>query len=265
MVKDAIENWRRQHHGVLAAWCEDAHKSFNEIVKEVLAGKEISDADFSTLIRVIMLAGNFNQTAFSKITSLTSALISDWQRGYELPEQSMRRLVLELCYASLSTSKAPAALVQMVYVVDVQNPPTPLKEKEDTATYNLVPPTWTLGFDPWIKIAIYSWSKEPDERVIDLSVRSYNCLKAGGVCYLGQLVQKTENELLRANNFGRRSLDEVKETIGCFDARLGMSPELHPELQQFNEELARRDKLKPGWSGEWVDLDTPDEAEDTAA
>ena len=63
---------------------------------------------------------------------------------------------------------------------------------------------------------------------LELSVRSNNCLKAAGIEKIYGLVQKTEDELLKTKNFGRKSLSEIKETLG--NLGLGLSVELHPKL-----------------------------------
>lgn len=57
---------------------------------------------------------------------------------------------------------------------------------------------------------------------LEISVRSAYCLKSTGVCYVGQLVQKSEAELLSTPNFGRKSLNEVKEALAQLDVVLGM-------------------------------------------
>jgi DNA-directed RNA polymerase subunit alpha len=48
---------------------------------------------------------------------------------------------------------------------------------------------------------------------MDLSVRSYNCLKREGVSTVGELVQKTEQDLLDIRNFGQKSIEEVKQKL----------------------------------------------------
>ena len=65
---------------------------------------------------------------------------------------------------------------------------------------------------------------------LELSVRSANCLKNDEIIYIGDLVQKTESEMLRTPNFGRKSLNEIKEVLTQMELNLGMSvPEWPPE------------------------------------
>ena len=62
--------------------------------------------------------------------------------------------------------------------------------------------------------------KKVDE--LELSVRSMNCLKNDNIVYIGDLVQKTESEMLRTPNFGRKSLNEIKEVLSAMSLYLGM-------------------------------------------
>jgi len=57
---------------------------------------------------------------------------------------------------------------------------------------------------------------------LELSVRSANCLKNDNIIYIGDLVQKSEAEMLRTPNFGRKSLNEIKEVLGMMGLHLGM-------------------------------------------
>jgi DNA-directed RNA polymerase subunit alpha len=57
---------------------------------------------------------------------------------------------------------------------------------------------------------------------LELSVRSYNCLKNANIQTIGDLVQKTEAEMLRTKNFGRKSLNEIKEILGSLGLSFGM-------------------------------------------
>jgi DNA-directed RNA polymerase subunit alpha len=62
--------------------------------------------------------------------------------------------------------------------------------------------------------------KKVDE--LELSVRSANCLKNDNIVYIGDLIQKTEAEMLRTPNFGRKSLNEIKEVLTSMGLHLGM-------------------------------------------
>jgi len=78
---------------------------------------------------------------------------------------------------------------------------------------------------------------------LELSVRSSNCLRAAGVERVYQLVQKTEEELLRTKNFGRKSLAEIKETLA--NLGLGLNLELHPKLlERIQAEIQEEKKRK---------------------
>jgi len=61
---------------------------------------------------------------------------------------------------------------------------------------------------------------------LELSVRSYNCLKNANIKTIADLVQKTEQEMLRTKNFGRKSLNEIKEILTIMGLRLGMRVDL---------------------------------------
>jgi DNA-directed RNA polymerase subunit alpha len=70
--------------------------------------------------------------------------------------------------------------------------------------------------------------KKVDE--LELSVRSANCLKNENIYYIGDLVQRSEPEMLRTPNFGRKSLNEIKEVLSMMGLGFGMSvPNWPPE------------------------------------
>ncbi|MCK5517905.1 MAG: DNA-directed RNA polymerase subunit alpha [Alphaproteobacteria bacterium] len=73
---------------------------------------------------------------------------------------------------------------------------------------------------------------------LELSVRSANCLKNDNIIYIGDLVQKTEADMLRTPNFGRKSLNEIKEVLTNMELHLGMNVEGWPP--ENIEELARK-------------------------
>ncbi len=73
---------------------------------------------------------------------------------------------------------------------------------------------------------------------LELSVRSANCLKNDNIIYIGDLVQKTETEMLRTPNFGRKSLNEIKEVLSQMGLALGM--EILDWPPENIEDLARK-------------------------
>ena len=78
--------------------------------------------------------------------------------------------------------------------------------------------------------------KKVDE--LELSVRSANCLKNDNIVYIGDLIQKTEAEMLRTPNFGRKSLNEIKEVLSGMGLHLGMDVVDWPP--ENIEDLAKR-------------------------
>lgn len=86
-----------------------------------------------------------------------------------------------------------------------------------------------LEFDPRLL-------RKVDE--LELSVRSANCLKNDNIVYIGDLIQKTEAEMLRTPNFGRKSLNEIKEVLSGMGLHLGMDVADWPP--ENIEDLAKR-------------------------
>lgn len=82
--------------------------------------------------------------------------------------------------------------------------------------------------------------KSVDE--LELSVRSANCLKHADIKLIGELVQKTEQEILATKNFGRKSLNEIKEILGEMNLSLGMKLEnFPPKPKEAEEEVKASD------------------------
>ena len=75
---------------------------------------------------------------------------------------------------------------------------------------------------------------------LELSVRSYNCLKNADIKTIGELVSKTEQEMLKTKNFGRKSLNEIKEILGRMGLHLGM------RIDQDNLSLRREEASHGG-------------------
>ena len=73
---------------------------------------------------------------------------------------------------------------------------------------------------------------------LELSVRSANCLKNDNIVYIGDLVQRSEPEMLRTPNFGRKSLNEIREVLKVMGLELGMDVENWPP--ENIEELVKK-------------------------
>jgi len=84
---------------------------------------------------------------------------------------------------------------------------------DEPAEVEKIPKTTEPGFNK-------NLLRKVDE--LELSVRSMNCLKNDNIIYIGDLVQKTEPEMLRTPNFGRKSLNEIKEVLNSMSLYLGM-------------------------------------------
>jgi len=107
-----------------------------------------------------------------------------------------------------------------------------------------------VNFDEPAEVVVREKSTEPEfnknllRKVdeLELSVRSMNCLKNDNIIYIGDLVQKSEGEMLRTPNFGRKSLNEIKEVLTGMSLYLGMEipnwpPENIAELSKKLEEV----------------------------
>jgi len=92
-------------------------------------------------------------------------------------------------------------------------------EGGELAAFDAPAPRGGAAFDPILLRPV-------DE--LELTVRSANCLKAENIYYIGDLIQRTENELLKTPNLGRKSLNEIKEVLASRGLTLGMKLESWP-------------------------------------
>ena len=103
-----------------------------------------------------------------------------------------------------------------------------------------------INFEEPTREAVTEGSDEPSINAnllrkvdeLELSVRSANCLKNDNIIYIGDLVQKSEGDMLRTPNFGRKSLNEIKEVLGHMNLHLGMQVSDWPP--ENIEEMAKR-------------------------
>ena len=77
---------------------------------------------------------------------------------------------------------------------------------------------------------------------LELSVRSANCLQNADIKYIGELVQKSEQEMLKTKNFGRKSLNEIKEFLHEMNLSLGMKLENFPSRDELDRRRVQREK-----------------------
>lgn len=92
---------------------------------------------------------------------------------------------------------------------------------------------------------------------LELSVRSANCLQNAKINLIGELVQKTDGEMLKTKNFGRKSLNEIKAILSGMGLNLGMKLDFFPPTQEFDEEAEKTDSPE--------EEETSTEAEETTA
>ncbi len=79
---------------------------------------------------------------------------------------------------------------------------------------------------------------------LELSVRSANCLKNADIKYIGELVRRTEQEILMTKNFGRKSLNEIKEILACMGLKLGVKLDSFPSREDLDRmALKRKDQV----------------------
>ncbi|HQH73776.1 MAG TPA: DNA-directed RNA polymerase subunit alpha [bacterium] len=84
---------------------------------------------------------------------------------------------------------------------------------------------------------------------LELSVRAYNCLKSANIKTIGELVSKTESEMLKYRNFGKKSLNEIKEVLTKYGLYLGMDP------SQLKQSASQETSLPPLLSDEEEDFE----------
>ena len=80
---------------------------------------------------------------------------------------------------------------------------------------------------------------------LDLSVRSANCLQNADIKYIGELVQRSESEMLKTKNFGRKSLLEIKELLTEMGLALGMKLPGFPDRESLDRMRLEQEKFQP--------------------
>ena len=183
-----VEKGRGYQPGDMRAFRDDYSKS--------TIGRIIMDASFSPIRRV---AYEVSAARVAQRTDLDKLVMTIETNGAIDPEEALREAVYILqdqltVFGSIKSEQAGKAAQEE----DVNNPP-PL--------------------DPILMRPV-------DD--LELTVRSANCLKGEQVFYIGDLIQRTENELLKTPNLGRKSLNEIKEVLAAHGLTLGMKLENWP-------------------------------------
>ena len=76
---------------------------------------------------------------------------------------------------------------------------------------------------------------------LELSVRSANCLQNANIRYIGELVQRTEGEMLKTKNFGRKSLNEIKDVLASMELHLGVLLDSFPSRKELEQRARERE------------------------
>lgn len=164
---------------------------FDEETREKSVGKLKIDNTFSPIIKI---AYSVASTRVENRTNLDELTLDVQTNGTIDPEEAIR-LVATILQRQLRA------------FVDMKFEQMDKSESKDG------------GFDPILLRPV-------DD--LELTVRSANCLKAENICFIGDLVQKTENELLKTPNLGKKSLTEIKDVLASRSLSLGMKLENWP-------------------------------------
>ena len=159
------------------------------------------DAIFSPIQKVNHVVTN---ARVGQITDYDKLTLEVWTDGSVFPEDAV-------AYAAKILKE------QMAPFINFEEEPEPVEEEEDEKeeklNENLFRPVSEL----------------------ELSVRSANCLKNANITLIGELVQRTESEMLKTKNFGRKSLNEIKSILEEMGLSLGMKLENFPPAEEQDE------------------------------
>lgn len=170
--------------------------------KDMDIGMIAIDAIFSPIHKVNFVVTN---ARVGQITDYDKLTLEVWTDGSVLPEDAV-------AYAAKIMKE------QMTPFINFEEEPEPIEEEEEEEeeklNENLFRPVSEL----------------------ELSVRSANCLKNANITLIGELVQKTEQEMLKTKNFGRKSLNEIKSILEEMGLSLGMTLENFPPIDSVEED-----------------------------
>jgi DNA-directed RNA polymerase subunit alpha len=170
-------------------------------------GVILMDASYSPIKKVNYVVTN---ARVGQITDYDKLTVEVWTNGSVSPEDA-------IAYSAKILKE------QMTPFINFEEEPEPLEDEEEEE------------------------SEKPNENLfrpvseLELSVRSANCLKNANITLIGELVQKTESEMLKTKNFGRKSLNEIKAILAEMGLSLGMKLEGFPPVETGKQ---RDDEVK---------------------
>lgn len=176
-------------------------RAFHDDYSKTQIGRIIMDASFSPILRV---AYQVQAARVAQRTDLDKLEITIETNGAIGPEEALREAV--------------RILQDQLAVFGSIHPEGETEAEEEEDEQPTPPP-----LDPILLRPV-------DD--LELTVRSANCLKAENIFYIGDLIQRTENELLKTPNLGRKSLNEIKEVLAAHGLTLGSRLENWPPAQQ---------------------------------
>ena len=248
---------------------EDANQKTLKIIKEGPGLVTANDIQVTSGIRVI----NPEQViaTLGKNAKFNAEILVTFNRGYI--ESSEQPLTLPVGFIPIDSIHSPIRRVN--YTV------TSARVGQKTDYDSLILQVWTDGSLPpeeavplgykilkeQIQVFMnFNEDIEPEEKKkatsgpqvnrnlfrpvedLELSVRSANCLKNARIRYIGDLVTKTEQEMLKTKNFGRKSLNEIKDIIKQMGLSLGMIVEGWPPKEMENQKTIQTDEDKSSFA-----------------
>jgi DNA-directed RNA polymerase subunit alpha len=178
--------------------------------KQNLEGESVQmiavDSVFSPIEKVFYRVEN---TRVGQSTDYDLLVMEIWTNGGITPEDAVAH-------------SAKIVKDHMQVFINFDEEPEPVKPEVDQKKQKM----WT------------NLSKSVEE--LELSVRSYNCLKNANIQTISELVQKTDGEMLRTRNFGRKSLNEIKEILENMDLHLGVKLEAE-DIKQITQAQKKKE------------------------
>lgn len=186
-----MEMYVKKGRGYVTA---ESNKEEEDFAVDVIA----IDSLFSPITKV-----NFHveKTRVGKATDYDKLVMELWTDGSISPQKAI--------------SEAASILIDHLDMLVFLEEEVPLEESKGLSSLK------TVQINPSLKENLL---KNIDE--LELSVRAYNCLKNANIKTVADLVQKTEHEIMRTKNFGRKSLNEIKEVISAMGLHFGMKIDL---------------------------------------